>query len=92
MMPATISKKIASSARRSGDREGAGEDLGDGLTREGDAEVAVEDAAEVEEVLDDERLVEVVLLAELLEHCRAAAVLSPKSATIGSPGMAKTMK
>ena len=35
--------------------------------------------------------VQVVLLAELFDTC-GAGVLSPKSAMIGSPGMAKTMK
>ena len=51
-----------------GDGEGLGEDLGDRSAREGQSEVTLEDSAEVEQVLDDERPVQMVLLADGVEH------------------------
>jgi len=47
-----------------GDGEGAGDFINDGAAAEGGAEVPGEDAFQVEPVLDDERVVQVVLVAE----------------------------
>ncbi len=55
-----------------GDGERPREHLVDGLTREGRAQVALEDAAEVEEVLDDEGLVQVYCARRASTTCGAA--------------------
>jgi hypothetical protein len=42
----------------------------------GGAEIALEEAADVEQILHDERLVEVVLLSHLLDHARSGRAIA----------------
>jgi hypothetical protein len=68
-----------------GHREGAGQNRRHRFSRERDAEVAAEDAADVDEVLHDERLVEVVLLPQLLDHRGVRRLVAEK----GDDGVAR---
>ena len=85
--PTTTANAEREGAERHRDRQAAGEEFGDGEVahNEGRPEIAAHDGAEIEQVLLDERPVELVDPVEVLHHLRLEGPLEVEGAAGREP-------